>query len=568
MNKLVCFILLCACYACSENRKPAKSESTHTDSLMRSTVQKLDLKRSLFVADSLEDAEAISTAQADFMRGRAYDEGWQMTLAEHYYRKAFEGCTEPIKDWALYAESGYRLAAILFMRLDIEESLRLSTELVTVAEKEPEFPIVFKAFLISNIAYCQQNLQRYDESIRIYHLAYNTLKEEAGKVSDRQYQSDMYHMTLDIADNFYTIGNYEEAFSWIQRCEQHSKLYAQFQDARHAEENSAHVALRKAVIMNVLGKVKEAEDLYQTIDLSKIKDPPGITWQGRYLMATGRNAEAADCYARLDTTYVANDGAKATFDYIQERLLPRYQANLKAGRMEEALELSSTISSALDSAIIYSKKSRATEMSVFYQTEEKEMQLKEMAFTKRMYLFALMAAVSILLFIIWLVVRMYRLNKRLEERNRKLYEEIQLIQEKTEQSTKQLEKSPKEELTPNQRLYLQICKVMEDQHLYAQPDMNREKLAAVLGTNYKYIANAVRECTANQTVNQFINSYRIRRAAMLLAQSDRSITDIMDMTGFNHRSHFNKVFREYYELTPNEYRKAANDRKQAQAEQE
>ena len=32
-----------------------------------------------------------SAAMADYQRALAYDQGWQMKLAEHYYRKAYQG---------------------------------------------------------------------------------------------------------------------------------------------------------------------------------------------------------------------------------------------------------------------------------------------------------------------------------------------------------------------------------------------------------------------------------------------------------------------------------------------
>ena len=53
----------------------------------------------------------IATAKADYQRGLDYDRGWQMRIAEHYYKKAFEGFSvDPAQDWGSYGDAGYRWA--------------------------------------------------------------------------------------------------------------------------------------------------------------------------------------------------------------------------------------------------------------------------------------------------------------------------------------------------------------------------------------------------------------------------------------------------------------------------
>ena len=49
--------------------------------------QAKNLELTLAVIDSMERAKIVSTAKADRLRGLAYDQGWQMRVAEHYYKK-------------------------------------------------------------------------------------------------------------------------------------------------------------------------------------------------------------------------------------------------------------------------------------------------------------------------------------------------------------------------------------------------------------------------------------------------------------------------------------------------
>ena len=198
------------------------------------------------------------------------------------------------------------------------------------------------------------------------------------------------------------------------------------------------------------------------------------------------------------------------------------------------------------------------------------MKLFVFVFSVKFYQTAILALGVVLLLVIWQLFRLHRRNRMLHQQHQELHEELQLrqqeeaqeeVQDETQdemQDHKQPQALPEEKPSANQQLYQKICQVMEEQRLYMQTEMNREKLASILGTNYKYVADAIRECSDDKTVNQFINGYRIRYAAQLLAGGEYDITTIIYKAGFNNRSNFNKIFREYYQVSPGEYRKAAN----------
>lgn len=192
------------------------------------------------------------------------------------------------------------------------------------------------------------------------------------------------------------------------------------------------------------------------------------------------------------------------------------------------------------------------------------MKLFIFVFSVKFYQMAMLTLGVVLLLVIWQLFRLYRRNRRLHQKHQELHEELQLRKQEEAQDEVQVQDDeqpqtlPKEKPSANQQLYQKICKIMEEQRLYVQAEMNREKLASILGTNYKYVADAIRECSDDKTVNQFINGYRIRYAAQLLAGGEYDITTIIYKAGFNNRSNFNKLFREYYQVSPGEYRKAAN----------
>jgi len=65
----------------------------------------------------------------------------------------------------------------------------------------------------------------------------------------------------------------------------------------------------------------------------------------------------------------------------------------------------------------------------------------------------------------------------------------------------------------------------------------------------------------NQTFSEFINIYRVEEAKRLLLDTRKkhiSILAIAEEVGFNSKSSFNAVFKKYANITPSEFRKAAN----------
>ena len=142
-------------------------------------------------------------------------------------------------------------------------------------------------------------------------------------------------------------------------------------------------------------------------------------------------------------------------------------------------------------------------------------------------------------------------------KNRELYEIIQLEQEREESNIERIAGQPEKERTPNERLFLRLVELMKKQQPYIDAELNRDTLAQMLGTNHRYVDDAIRECSDSQSTNTFINSYRVDHAARLLTETEDPIALIAEMSGFANRTTFNEQFRSRYKMTPSEYRQAA-----------
>ena len=150
----------------------------------------------------------------------------------------------------------------------------------------------------------------------------------------------------------------------------------------------------------------------------------------------------------------------------------------------------------------------------------------------------------------------------LRRKNRILFDTI-LQSQKTEDKlevTKKLSKN--EELRSEEILYNKISKLMQDEHLYRDKNIKREDLAFKLNTNRTYLADAIKTCADGLTFTEFLNRYRLRHAAKLLTNNhDLNINEIGDESGFNSRITYNRLFRDYYGMSPSEYRAISKEKK-------
>jgi len=60
------------------------------------------------------------------------------------------------------------------------------------------------------------------------------------------------------------------------------------------------------------------------------------------------------------------------------------------------------------------------------------------------------------------------------------------------------------------------------------------------------------------TLHSYITQYRMTEALKMLANTDKSIEAIATETGYKNPSHFHKIFKQTYGISPSEYRKSTN----------
>ncbi len=96
-------------------------------------------------------------------------------------------------------------------------------------------------------------------------------------------------------------------------------------------------------------------------------------------------------------------------------------------------------------------------------------------------------------------------------------------------------------------------------HHFAE-EISVNSIAAALFLNRDYISHVFKDETG-YSVMAYVISLRINRAKLLLAETDRSITDIAMECGYTDFTYFSKQFKKHTNMSPSKFRKDASQKK-------
>ena len=320
------------------------------------------------------------------------------------------------------------------------------------------------------------------------------------------------------------------------------------------EQQRAYIYSLLAYSQYLLGDKAAASRSAQAFErLSCSREPEYRDHILNYYLISGNGPRISEIYSVLEPYYREREDT-VSVDYAN--LLKNYALGLDVmGRGHEAYEALSRYTVLSDSLVQRERRSETLMWAQQMKTQEKEMQLKDEEAKTRIQRILLLSAILIILLIGFLLVRAHIYNKRLEAKNRSLYQEIQLREKAQADEREALQAQPAERLSQNQKLYLRLCELMSDPDVFTNPETNPDTLASLAGTNRTYVYDALHEC-AGMSPADFISGYRLRYAAHLLATSNDSVALIAELCGLSRRT-FYRLFDEAYAMSPSDYRKVA-----------
>lgn len=269
--------------------------------------------------------------------------------------------------------------------------------------------------------------------------------------------------------------------------------------------------------------------------------------------ATAMTNKSADCFRIMALNYrMLGDNARASEYYEKANTLLRQMAELNMERLYH-------------------------EQQVMQQIEDSEMDaaLKQHKIqSQRVFLIMLSIVIFVLIVLLVFVYRSYRhrnhLYKSIVAQNTKAVKRQEQMQKQIEQLTHELSNTPQPATQEKQggeplslgedkveNLYKRLCYLMDNERLYAEPQLTRERMAERLETNRTYLTKIIKDKTGMSYV-EFVNSYRINEAIRILSDKDKidyPLKQIWNDLGFSSPSTFFKLFQQAVGITPAMYRK-------------
>jgi YesN/AraC family two-component response regulator len=125
-----------------------------------------------------------------------------------------------------------------------------------------------------------------------------------------------------------------------------------------------------------------------------------------------------------------------------------------------------------------------------------------------------------------------------------------------QQTNSQRHEIPK---TVNPKTIEELIQLMEVDKPYLNPDLTLNGLAEKLEISPRELSLMLNSELKLSFFN-FVNKYRIKEAEQMLSDktNKKTILEILYQVGFNNKSAFNRVFKEFTGFTPTEFRNNYN----------
>jgi len=417
-------------YSC-DNKQTMESKANKADSIIFDVGILKDYERMRTLADSFEMSGDITPLNANRWRGASYYREGNNTMAEICFRKALESKIMSDQDLVSYIKSARRLSEILLVKGDYEGSLSIA---IPAVEKMDEAGIgsdIDYAILLNTIGCCQLNLGHDEEAKESFITARERYVSRWESDSTSRGFQEALVGTVYTSMAYINTHKYNDAIYWIDRSAMLLNEYRKRPDARkeYFDEYQGRIEIMRAVAREGLGDEEEATEAYEAfLKTNYSKTPAGHINATDYLIVAKRYNEAAYNFRYLEQA-LRQWGMGLSLDNIQLYLLPKYNANAEAGRIDSAHAMGAFILSVLDSVITDQKDNTAAELATIYHTNQKDAQIvqqqADMQRSRWINTMIILALVTIF-FVIYTLHRrraqksLAAANKKLEETNTQL----------------------------------------------------------------------------------------------------------------------------------------------------
>lgn len=407
------------------------------DSLMNEAYLERDYERLIFLSDQMQTSGDMSEIKANYWRGYAYSRQQKIRLAENFWKKAVMFDINSKEDLEYYAKSANRLASVLLLKGDYEETLKIAVPTIQKMDKEGYCDNEDYAYLLITIGCCQLKLGSQQDAEKAFSQALLKYQQVIGKTPNeiRNYHGAIAGV-VTITDNYLMLMHYEEARKWTEHFEELLNKYKQLPtvNRKDLDKQQARLYLYRACALEGLGHHQEAAMAYnkaQLTDYAKTGD--GMVEATNYLISAHRWNEAAHNFEILDLA-LQKYNIKYSLDIITRYLLPKFRANVGAQRRDSALAVGMLICKELNTAITEKQKDDAMELATIYNTQQKETELADQKakISRQRFIVAFIALVLTIVFFALIIYFRHQAALRLE----KAYKQLAIANERAKESSR------------------------------------------------------------------------------------------------------------------------------------
>ena len=271
---------------------------------------------------------------------------------------------------------------------------------------------------------------------------------------------------------------------------------------------------------------------------------------GNFLLDCGRYDEAV---AVLDRGVRMSDSTDNHI-FLHRLYLSESEAYSRQGEYRKAWELFKLYHYNSREVQDLQRERTLNELTRKYEKEKHERQKQQSDLTiirKNRTLLVSGFVILLMLAVLGMVWMMYSHKNRLYARIARQYKEAI-----DEEKLKALSHEPSRPLTDKSgELFDRLGKLMQEDKVYKEKNLTRDKVAALLGTNRTYLSQIINEKTGMSFI-YYINSFRIEEALEILSDPDEEIPlkALSQDLGFSSLTTFYTFFQKKVGMTPAKYR--------------
>jgi len=244
----------------------------------------------------------------------------------------------------------------------------------------------------------------------------------------------------------------------------------------------------------------------------------------------------------------------------------------KMGNYKQATDLYVQVLEINDTLKARQAQNTAQELAAIYHDQEQKqtIQEQEMANTRKNYILVIVLAV--LIGVIAYTVIIVRQKRIISQKNRSLVKQIteamtykelynnekaRLVELTSQDKNDQQSDAPTDlNAMTDEQLFQHVTEVIERERLFLDPRFERQTVIDRFQLSKERVGNIFSQSEHAKLTN-YIQQLRLEYAAQLLVeQPERSIVQIATDSGFSSHKYFTDRFRQYFTMTPTEFRKA------------